>query len=69
MRNKEKLQKAIEVLRNLGERSDKIVGVISHVGRLKEEISNHIEIVPSGSGHSKIMGPGVTMGASSVKMI
>ena len=64
-----KLQRAIEVLRNLGERSDKIVGVISHVGRLKEEISNHIEIVPSGSGHSKIMGPGVTMGASLVKMI
>jgi len=58
-----KLQKAIEVLRNLGERSDKMVGVISHVGRLKEEISNHIEIVPSGSGHSKITGPGVSMGA------
>ena len=59
-----KLQRAIEVLRNLGERSDKLVGVISHVGRLKEEISNHIEIVPSGSGHSRIAGPGVTMGLS-----
>lgn len=57
-----KLQRAIEVLRSLGERSDKLVGVISHVGRLKEEISNHIEIVPSGSGHSKISGPGVSMG-------
>lgn len=60
-----KLQKAIEVLRNLGERSDKLVGVISHVGRLKEEVSNHIEIIPSGSGHSQIVGPGVSMGVAS----
>ncbi len=54
-----KLQKAVELLRRLGESGDKLVGVISHVNRLKEEIANHIEVIPSGSGHSKLSGPGV----------
>ncbi len=54
-----KLQKAIDVLRNLGECGDKLVGVISHVNRLKEEIPNHLEIIPSGNGRSIIQGPGV----------
>ncbi len=54
-----KLQKAIDVLRNLGERGDKLVGVISHVNRLKEEIPNHLEIIPSGNGRSIVQGPGV----------
>lgn len=55
-----KLQKAIELLRLLGERGDKLVGVISHVNRLKEEIANHIEVIPTGNGRSKLNGPGVS---------
>lgn len=55
-----KLQRAIELLHRLGERGDKLVGVISHVNRLKEEISNHIEVIPTGSGRSKLAGPGVS---------
>lgn len=57
-----KLQKAIELLHRLGESGDKLVGVISHVNRLKEEISNHIEVIPSGNGRSKLSGPGVLSG-------
>ncbi len=56
------LQKAVELLRRLGEKGDKLVGVISHVDRLKEEISNHIEVIPTGCGHSKLSGPGVFAG-------
>lgn len=55
-----RLQKAIDVLRNIGNSGDKLVGIISHVERLKEEISNHIEIVPIGNGRSQIVGPGVS---------
>lgn len=58
--DEDKLQKAIELLRRLGENGDKLVGVISHVDRLKEEISNHIEVTSLGCGHSKLSGPGVS---------
>lgn len=54
-----KLQRAIEVLRNLGESNEKLIGVISHVNRVQEEITNHFEIIPTGNGHSCIEGPGV----------
>lgn len=57
-----RLQKALDVLRNIGTCGDKLVGVISHVERLKDEISNHIEIIPVGNGHSRIVGPGVSAG-------
>lgn len=57
-----KLQRAIELLHRLGENGDKLVGVISHVNRLKEEIANHIEVIPSGNGRSKLSGPGVFAG-------
>ncbi len=57
-----KLQRAIELLHRLGENGDKLVGVISHVNRLKEEIANHIEVIPSGNGRSKLSGPGVIAG-------
>ena len=56
------LQNAIELLRRLGESGDKLVGVISHIDRLKEEISNHIEVVKLGGGRSKLLGPGVSSG-------
>ena len=54
-----KLQRATEVLRNLGESNEKLIGVISHVNRVQEEITNHFEIIPTGNGHSRIEGPGV----------
>lgn len=57
-----KLQRAIELLHRLGESGDKLVGVISHVNRLKEEIANHIEVIPTGSGHSRLSGPGILAG-------
>ncbi len=55
-----KLQRAIDVLRNLGEHGDKLIGVISHVSRVQEEIPNHIEIHPTGGGFSEICGIGVS---------
>lgn len=55
-----KLQRALDVLRNLGEHGDKLIGVISHVNRVKEEIPNHIEIHPTGGGFSEICGIGVS---------
>ena len=31
-----------------------IIGVISHLAELKERIATHVEVIPSGNGHSKI---------------
>ncbi len=47
------LDLALNALSNL-QSEGKIIGVISHLTELKERIATHIEIVPSGNGHSKI---------------
>lgn len=47
------LDVALNALSNL-QNEGKIVGVISHLAELKERIATHIEIIPSGNGHSKI---------------
>lgn len=44
---------ALNALSNL-QSEGKIIGVISHLTELKERIATHIEVVPSGNGHSKI---------------
>lgn len=47
------LDVALNALSNL-QSEGKIIGVISHLTELKERIATHIEVVPSGNGHSKI---------------
>ncbi|MDO5615107.1 MAG: SbcC/MukB-like Walker B domain-containing protein [Cruoricaptor ignavus] len=47
------LDVALTALSNL-QSEGKIIGVISHLSELKERIATHIEVVPSGNGHSKI---------------
>ena len=47
------LDVALSALSNL-QSEGKIIGVISHLSELKERIATHIEVVPSGNGHSKI---------------
>ena len=47
------LDVALNALSNL-QSEGKIIGVISHLTELKERIATHIEITPSGTGHSKI---------------
>ncbi|HPS70815.1 MAG TPA: AAA family ATPase [Bacteroidales bacterium] len=47
------LDVALNALSNL-QSEGKIIGVISHLAELKERIATHIEVVPSGNGHSKI---------------
>lgn len=52
------LEIALETLAGL-HHSGKTIGVISHVGALKERIATQIEVVPVRSGMSRIRGPGV----------
>lgn len=47
------LDVALNALSNL-QSEGKIIGIISHLTELKERIATHIEVVPSGNGHSKI---------------
>jgi exonuclease SbcC len=47
------LDVALNALSNL-QSEGKVIGVISHLTELKERIVTHIEVVPSGNGHSKI---------------
>lgn len=41
---------ALSSLQNEG----KLIGVISHLTKLKERIATHVEVTPTGNGHSKI---------------
>jgi exonuclease SbcC len=47
------LDTALSALSNL-QNEGKLTGVISHLTELKERIATHIEVVPDGSGHSRI---------------
>ncbi len=47
------LDVALNALSNL-QSEGKVIGVISHLAELKERIATHVEVIPSGNGHSKI---------------
>lgn len=56
------LQSAISLLSNLRQEEGKLIGVITHVDSLKEEMDIKINVQPIGNGHSRIEGPGVKRG-------
>lgn len=53
------LEAALQTLSSLGNREGKLVGVISHVGALKERIDAQIEVKKLSGGRSTLLGPGV----------
>lgn len=53
------LEAALQTLSSLGNREGKLVGVISHVGALKERIDAQIEVKKLSGGRSTLAGPGV----------
>ncbi len=53
------LEAALQTLSSLGNREGKLVGVISHVGALKERIDAQIEVKKLSGGRSTLTGPGV----------
>lgn len=56
--DEEALDMALDTLSGL-QQSGKLIGVISHIGALKERISSKIQVVPQTGGVSKIIGEGV----------
>lgn len=56
------LQSAISLLSNLRQEEGKLIGIITHVESLKEEIETQINVQPISNGHSIIKGPGVKKG-------
>jgi exonuclease SbcC len=50
----ESLDQAITILENMQNTSNKSIGIISHVGELKDRIGTKIKLVKSGSGYSAI---------------
>jgi exonuclease SbcC len=50
----ESLDQAISILEHMQANSNKSIGIISHVGELKERIGTKIKLVPAGTGYSKI---------------
>lgn len=55
--DEEALDSALSALSGL-RREGKMIGVISHVGALKERIGTQIEVIPQGNGRSFIQAPG-----------
>jgi len=53
------LEAALQTLSSLGNREGKLVGVISHIGALKERIAAQIEVRKLSGGRSALSGPGV----------
>ncbi len=53
------LEKALHALKSLNAEG-KTIGIISHVGLVKERIGTQINVEPIGNGHSVISGPGVS---------
>lgn len=56
--DEEALEVALNMLASLHQ-EEKMIGVISHVGSLKERIPTQIRIIPTTAGRSEIQGPGV----------
>lgn len=48
------LDQAISILETMQHASNKSIGIISHVGELKERIGTKIKLIKSGAGYSKI---------------
>jgi exonuclease SbcC len=55
--DEETLSAALETLASLHQ-DGKLIGVISHVGALKERIPTQIEVIPQAHGRSHLKGPG-----------
>ncbi len=55
------LELALQTLSTLGNRQNKLIGVISHVKELKERIDTQIELTPLSGGRSSMEGPGVSV--------
>jgi exonuclease SbcC len=55
--DEETLSAALETLASLHQ-DGKLIGVISHVGALKERIPTQIEVIPQAHGRSRLKGPG-----------
>ncbi len=58
--DEEALETALETLAGL-RREGKLIGVISHVGALKERIACQLEVVPTTGGQSIVQGAGVRL--------
>ncbi|MGM0416653.1 MAG: AAA family ATPase [Thermodesulfobacteriota bacterium] len=54
------LETALEALAGL-QQEGKLIGIISHVGGLKERIRTRIKVEPGSGGKSRLAGPGVKM--------
>jgi exonuclease SbcC len=50
----ESLDQAISILENMQNESNKSIGIISHVGELKDRIGSKIKLVRTGAGYSSI---------------
>ncbi len=59
--DEETLETALDALAGL-QRNGRLIGIISHVGALKERIATRIEVVPIRGGRSRLSGPGVKGG-------
>ncbi len=57
--DEEALDTALSVLASLNSEG-KLIGIISHVGQIKERIPARIEVTPQSGGVSTLAGPGVT---------
>ncbi|MBT3319091.1 MAG: AAA family ATPase [Clostridia bacterium] len=55
------LELALQTLSTLGNRENKLIGVISHVKELKERIDTQIEVSALTGGRSTLTGPGVSI--------
>ena len=55
------LDSALSVLANL-KNEGKLIGIISHVGEIRERIPARIEVTPGTGGTSTLSGPGVSAG-------
>ena len=56
--DEETLETALEALAKLHQ-DNKLIGIISHVARLKQRIPTQIHIIPDHQGRSRLSGPGV----------
>jgi exonuclease SbcC len=54
------LQTALDTLSSL-QQEGKVIGVISHIPALKEQIRTQIQVEPQTEGRSALAGPGCTM--------
>lgn len=56
------LQDTIIVLQKMQREKGKMLGVITHVDLVKNELKTHVDVVPRGGGRSELKGAGVSCG-------